>query len=113
MNADYFKIRDWKVSEGALFTEKDVSSSNKVCLIGQTVATNLFPNGENHIGRVIRFNKIPMTIIGVLDIKGSNTFGQDQDDVIIAPFTTVQRRFLGITYAQIIYASSKSCTIQL
>lgn len=106
VNADYFKIRDWNVSDGSLFTAKDVTTSNKVCLIGQTVLTNLFPNGDDPIGKVIRFNKIPMTIIGVLEAKGTNTFGQDQDDIIIAPFNTVQRRFLGIDYVQSIYASS-------
>jgi len=106
VNADYFKIRDWDVSEGTLFTAKDVVTSNKVCVIGQTVLTNLFPNGEKPVGTIIRFNKIPMKIIGVLAPKGANTFGQDQDDIIIAPFNTVQRRFLGINYVQSIYASS-------
>jgi putative ABC transport system permease protein len=90
----YFNIRDWGISEGSLFTKKDVSSSNKVCLLGQTVVTNLFPNGEDPIGSIIRFNKVPMKVIGVLASKGSNAFGQDQDDVILAPFNTVQRRFL-------------------
>ena len=106
VNADYFKIRDWAVADGTLFSAKDVTTSNKVCLLGQTVITNLFPNGEDPIGSIIRFNKVPMKVIGVLAPKGSNAFGQDQDDVIIAPFSTVQRRFLGITYAQTIYASS-------
>ncbi len=78
----------------------------KVCLLGQTVVANLFPNGEDPVGSIIRFNKVPMKVIGVLVAKGSNAFGQDQDDVIIAPFSTVQRRFLGITYVQTIYASS-------
>lgn len=106
VNVDYFSIRDWNVSDGTLFTQKDVTSSNKVCLLGQTVVTNLYPNGGNPIGNIIRFNKVPMKVIGVLAAKGSNAFGQDQDDVIIAPFNTVQRRFLGITYVQTIYASS-------
>lgn len=106
VNEEYFQIRDWSVASGNLFTKKDVTSSNKVCLLGQTVYTNLFPNGEDPIGSIIRFNKVPMKIIGVLSPKGSNAFGQDQDDVIIAPFNTVQRRFLGITYVQTIYAAS-------
>ncbi|ASW74427.1 multidrug ABC transporter substrate-binding protein [Chryseobacterium piperi] len=106
VNVDYFSIRDWAVTDGSLFTTKDVTSSNKVCLLGQTVITNLFPNGEEPVGSIIRFNKVPMKVIGVLAPKGSNAFGQDQDDVIIAPFNTVQRRFLGITYVQTIYASS-------
>lgn len=106
VDVDYFSIRDWSVSNGTLFTQKDVTASNKVCLLGQTVVTNLFPNGGDPIGSIIRFNKVPMKVIGVLAAKGSNAFGQDQDDVIIAPFNTVQRRFLGITYVQTIYASS-------
>lgn len=106
VNADYFSIRDWNVSSGSLFTPKDVTTSNKVCVLGQTVVSNLFPNGAEPIGSIIRFNKVPMKVIGVLAAKGSNAFGQDQDDVIIAPFNTVQRRFLGITYVQTIYASS-------
>lgn len=108
VNEDYFSIRDWGIASGSLFTRKDVTSSNKVCLLGQTVVINLFPNGENPIGSIIRFNKVPMKVIGVLASKGSNAFGQDQDDVIVAPFNTVQRRFLGITYVQTIYASSTS-----
>lgn len=106
VDVDYFSIRDWSVSDGTLFTKKDVTASNKVCILGQTVVANLFPNGGQPIGSIIRFNKVPMKVIGVLSPKGSNTFGQDQDDVIIAPFNTVQRRFLGITYVQTIYASS-------
>ncbi|MCL1670795.1 ABC transporter permease [Elizabethkingia ursingii] len=111
VNADYFSIRDWNVSDGMLFTAKDVTSSNKVCLLGQTVVGNLFPNGESPIGSIIRFNKVPMKVIGVLEAKGANAFGQDQDDVIIAPFNTVQRRFLGITYVQTIYASSTTADV--
>jgi putative ABC transport system permease protein len=106
VNEEYFKIRDWNIAEGNLFSRKDVTSSNKVCLLGQTVYTNLFPNGEDPIGSIIRFNKVPMKVIGILASKGSNAFGQDQDDVIIAPFNTVQRSFLGITYVQTIYAAS-------
>ncbi|MEJ5104970.1 ABC transporter permease [Chryseobacterium sp. MYb328] len=106
VNEEYFQIRDWNISSGNLFSRKDVTSSNKVCLLGQTVYNNLFPNGEDPVGSIIRFNKVPMKIIGILAPKGSNAFGQDQDDVIIAPFNTVQRRFLGITYVQTIYASS-------
>lgn len=108
VNVNYFKIRDWDVSNGSLFTQRDDATSNKVCLLGQTVVNNLFKNGEDPIGSTIRFNKVPMTVIGVLAMKGANTFGQDQDDVIIAPFNTVQRRFLGITWVQTIYASSTS-----
>ncbi|MDR3022502.1 ABC transporter permease [Chryseobacterium sp.] len=108
VNEEYFNIRDWSIADGNLFTRKDVTSSNKVCLLGQTVYNSLFPNGEDPVGAVIRFNKVPMKVIGILAPKGSNAFGQDQDDVIIAPFNTVQRRFLGITYVQTIYAASSN-----
>lgn len=106
VGADYFQIRDWQIANGRLFTSLDDKALKKVCVIGQTVKTNLFPDGSNPVGSTIRFANIPMEIIGVLTAKGSSSFGQDQDDVIIAPFTTVQRRFLGITWVQTIYASS-------
>jgi len=103
---DYFSIREWKLKEGILFTDKDVKTSSKVCLLGQTVVENLFTNGENPIGKVIRFNNIPIKVIGILEEKGESTFGQDQDNIIIAPFSTVQRRVLSIDYVQNIYASA-------
>lgn len=102
----YLDIRDWPLSDGIAFTDDDVRRASKVCLLGQTVVNNLFPNGDSPVGQVIRFNKIPMKVIGVLSSKGENTFGQDQDDVILAPFNTVQRRLLGIVYVQTIYAAS-------
>ena len=102
----YLDIRDWKVSAGISFTDDDVITSSKVCLLGQTVVDNIFAPGENPVGKVIRFGKIPMTAIGVLDKKGENTFGQDQDDIILAPYSTVQKRILAIVYLQNIYASA-------
>src|SRR5262249_44516838 len=83
-----------------------VNASAKVCLIGQTIVENLFASGEDPIGKVIRFNKIPFKVIGVLEEKGENTFGQDQDDIILAPYTSVQKRILAITHIQSIYASA-------
>ena len=77
-----------------------------VCLIGQTVIDNLFQNGENPLGKIIRFHKIPFQIIGILNSKGQNAFGQDQDDILIAPYTTVQKRILASIYFQNIYASA-------
>jgi putative ABC transport system permease protein len=100
-------IRQWTLSSGNEFTSKDITSENKVCLLGQTVVTSLFPNGENPIGKYIRFVKIPFLVIGVLSPKGANAFGQDQDDIIIAPYTTVQKRILSSIYFQNIYASSR------
>ena len=102
----YLNIRDWKVGSGVSFTNDDVISSAKVCLLGQTVVDNIFAVGENPIGKVIRFGKIPITVIGVMEKKGENTFGQDQDDIILAPYTTVQKRILAIVYIQNIYASA-------
>ncbi|MBS1655711.1 MAG: ABC transporter permease, partial [Bacteroidetes bacterium] len=103
---DYLSIREWKIKDGVPFTDQDVKTANKVCLLGQTVVTNLFNSGEDPVGKMIRFKNIPMKVIGVLEEKGENTFGQDQDDIIIAPFSTVQKRVLSIDYAQSIYASA-------
>jgi len=102
----YLNIRDWKLQSGIAFTDDDVISSDKVCLLGQTVSDNIFTNGEDPIGKIIRFNKTPFKVIGVLEKKGENTFGQDQDDIILAPYTTVQKRILAINYIQNIYASA-------
>lgn len=103
---DYLNIRMLKVSEGAMFSDQDVATAAKVCVLGQTVVDNLFPNGENPIGKVVRFNKIPFTVIGVLEKKGTNSMGQDQDDVVLAPFTTVMKRVLAIDYLQSLFASA-------
>jgi putative ABC transport system permease protein len=107
-NNDYLDIRKVSVESGRKFTNKEIESYAKVCLIGKTVITNLFGENADPVGRVIRFNKIPIKIIGVLTEKGQSTFGQDQDDLIIAPYTTVQKRILAINYVQSIYASAVS-----
>ena len=106
VSPDYLSIREWGLKDGINFTDNDVKTAAKVCLIGQTIVENVFTNGENAIGKVIRFGKIPLKVIGVLTEKGENTFGQDQDDVILAPYTTVQKRILAIPYVQTIYASA-------
>ncbi len=103
---DYLEIRQLKVSDGEMFTDDDVRTSAKVCVIGKTVADNLFPNGEDPVGRVIRFGTIPFRIVGVLKSKGYNSFGQDQDDLVLAPYTTVMKRILSVTYLQGIIASA-------
>jgi putative ABC transport system permease protein len=105
---EYLDIRKLTLKDGIAFTQEDVLTSAKVCLIGQTVITNLFPNGENPIGKVIRFGRIPFQIIGTLSPKGFNAFGQDQDDLLIAPYTTVQKRILATIYYSNIYASAAS-----
>ncbi|QIK54968.1 FtsX-like permease family protein [Dysgonomonas sp. HDW5B] len=106
VNPSYLDIRKYTVAQGEMFTEADVKSSAKVCLIGQTVVDNLFTNGEDPVGQTIRFNKIPFRVIGVLTSKGDNTMGMDQDDLILAPYTTVQKRILAITYIQSISVSA-------
>jgi putative ABC transport system permease protein len=91
-----------------MFTEQDIASSAKVCVIGKTIVDNLFPDQEEPIGKVVRFGKIPLTVVGVLTAKGYNSMGQDQDAVVLAPYTTIQKRVSNITYLNSIYASAKS-----
>ena len=105
-NSDLISIRKYEIASGINFSEQDVRNSAKVCIVGKTVVNNLFPNGENPLGQTIRFNKIPFKIIGVLVSKGQNQMGQDMDDVLIAPYTTVQKRILAITYVHMIMASA-------
>jgi putative ABC transport system permease protein len=106
VGADYLTIRNWPLKEGSQFSGEDINNAAKVCMLGQTVSENLFPGNEDPVGRTIRFNKIPFKIIGVLAEKGENAFGQDQDDIIIAPYTTVQMRITANIYLQNIYASA-------
>jgi putative ABC transport system permease protein len=96
-NTEYFKIKLIEVSEGRTFTEQEVKGAAKVCLIGETVLENLFGKGANPIGLSLRYKKIPFVIIGILKSKGTNTYGQDQDDLLLAPYTTVQKRVLATT----------------
>jgi len=105
VNQDYLEIRRFSIEDGDMFTEQDIQSAAKVCVIGKTVVDELFANGENPLGKVIRFQKIPFRIIGVLKSKGYNSMGMDQDDVILAPFTTIQKRVLAITHLHSINAS--------
>ena len=103
---EYLSIRIWPLQDGVAFTSQDVKAASKVCLVGQTIVKNLFPDGADPVGKTIRFKNIPFKIIGVLSKKGENTFGQDQDDVILAPVSTVQKRILATTYYQSIFASA-------
>jgi putative ABC transport system permease protein len=105
-NESYLQIRERSVTSGRMFTERELTGAAKVCLLGQTIVTNLFGAGADPVGQIIRFKKIPFVVIGVLDPKGLNTFGQDQDDLILAPFTTVQKRVQAITWVQSIYTSA-------
>lgn len=108
VSPEYLSVRILEVEEGSMFGESAIRSSAKVAVIGKTVVENLFPNGENPVGKMIRFNNIPFKVIGVLSEKGENTFGQDQDDIILAPYTTVQKRILATDYLQSIVASAVS-----
>ena len=109
VNTQYLEvIREWPLSAGVEFTEKDIATEAKVCILGQTVVRNLFAPGEDPIGKYIRFANIPFMVIGVLTPKGENAFGQDQDDIIIAPYSSVQKRILSTIYFQNIYASTAS-----
>jgi putative ABC transport system permease protein len=105
---DYFDIRNLKIEDGNGFTMNDDKSAAKVCVVGRTVVNNLFGEGSDAVGRVMRINKIPFRIVGVIEKKGQNAFGQDQDDIVIAPFSTVQKRMLAITYIQSMLASATS-----
>ncbi len=104
----YLEIRSWKVVSGRNITDTEAEGSAKVCLVGRTVADELFGEGVDPTGETIRFKSIPFKIIGVLEEKGLNSFGQDQDDVIIAPYTTVQKRILAQNYIQSIQMSARS-----
>lgn len=105
---DYLSIRQLTIENGEMFTEADIQSSAKVCIIGKTIVDNLFPDGSDPVGRVIRFGKIPFRVVGVLKSKGYNSMGMDQDDIVLAPYTTVMKRLLAVTYLQGIYASALS-----
>lgn len=102
----YLEIRQLKVEEGEMFSDEEIRTSAKVCLVGKTVVDNLFPGGEDPVGRVIRYKTIPLRIVGVLKSKGYNSFGMDQDDMVLAPYTTVMKRILSVTYLQGINASA-------
>ena len=106
VNEQYLDICRYAIGSGEMFTESDIKRAAKVCVVGQTVVDNLFTKGEDPLGKTIRFNSIPFRIIGVLEPKGYNSMGQDQDDLILAPYTTVQKRILAITYIQGITASA-------
>jgi len=103
---EYLDIRKLTVDEGNVFSKQQVASAAKVCLVGKTIVKNLFPNGDDPLGKVIRFNKIPFTIIGTLKEKGFNTMGMDQDNIVLAPYTTIQKRVLAITYIQGLFTSA-------
>jgi putative ABC transport system permease protein len=105
---EYGSISNYKIGTGSWFNDAQVKNSAKVCVVGKTVVKNLFGEGADPIGQTMRVERVPFKIIGVLEEKGSNTFGQDQDDVVLAPFNTVQKRLLAATNVQQIFMSAKS-----
>jgi putative ABC transport system permease protein len=106
-NEDYFAIRSWPVADGVPYTAREVQIADKVCVLGDTVARTLFPDG-NAVGQVMRIKNVPFRVLGVLAPKGQNQWGSDQDDIVIAPYTTVQKKLLGITHIQQIMLSATS-----
>ena len=108
VNEEFIDIRGYKVQDGDIFSEQDIKTAAKVCLVGKTVIDQLFTNGENPVGKVIRFGSIPFRIVGVLESKGYNSKGMDQDNLIITPYTTVMKRILAVTYLQEIVCSALS-----
>jgi len=102
---DFISIRSWPVASGTMFTDQDVKGATKVCLLGQTVVDNLFP-GQDPVGEIIRIKKLPFRVIGVLSPKGQNAFGRDQDDIVVVPYTTAQKKLMGVTHVNNIMASA-------
>lgn len=107
-NEEYTYIKKYDVASGRTFSAQEIKSAAKVCLLGQTVVDNLFEDGVDPVGQTIRFEKIPFKVIGILEEKGENTFGQDQDDIILAPYTTVMKRVVRQTYLRAIVMSAVS-----
>lgn len=106
VSIDYLEIRQLNVENGEMFTEADIQTSAKVCVIGKTIQDNLFPGGEDPVGHIIRFNQIPFRVVGVLKSKGYNSMGMDQDDIVLAPYSTVMKRLLAQTYLSEVFASA-------
>ena len=108
VGTEYLDIRQLSIEQGEMFSEADIQVSAKVCVIGQTIVENLFPDGKDPVGQVIRFNQVPFRVVGVLKAKGYNSMGMDQDDIVLAPYTTVMKRLLAQTYLEGIFASALS-----
>jgi putative ABC transport system permease protein len=107
VSEEYLEIRDWKISSGDFFSVNDIRAQNKVCIIGQTIVKNLFAD-EDPIGQQLRLRNVPFKVIGVLKERGQSAFGQDQDDVIIAPYSTVYYRLSGEPHINQILARATS-----
>ena len=108
VGTEYLDIRQLSIAQGEMFSEANIQVSAKVCVVGQTIVDNLFPGGQDPVGKVIRFNQVPFRVVGVLKAKGYNSMGMDQDDIVLAPYTTVMKRLLAQTYLEGIFASALS-----
>ncbi|MHB8412897.1 MAG: ABC transporter permease [Candidatus Acidiferrales bacterium] len=108
VSPDYLKIRHWALVEGSIFSQRDVDASSNVCLLGQTVVKNLFAPNDDPVGKTIRISNLPFQVIGVLATKGSSPFGGDEDDVVLAPYTTVQKKLAGISWIHFMMMSADS-----
>ncbi len=106
---EYLDIRRWRVREGSVFTQHDVDAAADVCLLGLTIVENLFGN-EDPVGKTVRIMNIPFRVVGVLSAKGQSPFGRDEDDRILMPYTTVQKKMAGIDWLQFIMCSANSQT---
>lgn len=106
VSQDYMDIRQLKMASGTIFTDQDIATAAKVCVLGKTIVDNLFDEGVDPIGQLIRFKKIPLRVIGVLEEKGYNTMGQDQDEIVLAPYSTVMKRITAVTHFNQLYAST-------
>ena len=107
VSTDFLNIRVWNVAQGDFFTDADVKSATKVAVLGATVAENLFPSGDA-VGQIIRIKNVPFKVVGVLERKGGNMMGQDQDDTVLAPYTTIMKRLSGKTKIDMLYVSARS-----
>jgi putative ABC transport system permease protein len=111
-NEEYLTVRNWPIAEGANISPRDVLVADKVCLLGDTVAKTLYP-GDDPVGQVVRVKNLPFRVIGVLSPKGQGQWGQDQDDIVIAPYTTIQKKLLGITYIhQVMISASRADAVE-
>ena len=113
VTADFERVRDWPVASGSFFTERHEKSGAKVAVLGQTVARNLFGAGQDPIGTVVRIKNVPFKVIGLLGAKGQSSWGQDQDDVVMIPFSTAERRVMGaeiLGRVEMVYASARRTT---
>ncbi|HEY6171405.1 MAG TPA: ABC transporter permease, partial [Candidatus Kapabacteria bacterium] len=107
----YLEVRNWKITSGEFFTDADIRGSKKVCVLGTTVVKSLFTDGRDPVGSTIRIKKLPFTVVGVLEEKGTNSFGTDQDDIILAPVSTVAKKIKGDQYVNTIIASAISADV--